>query len=61
MMNYYGPADFPNASRLARLWKSEDYEVINEEEEYRIARVESLKRRGKGAPKKKQTASNKKK
>ncbi|VEU23855.1 DEKNAAC104921 [Brettanomyces naardenensis] len=61
--NYYGPADFPSAARIVRLWKNEEYEVVNEDEEYRLDRVEDLKRRGKGAPKKKREASsgNKKK
>ncbi|GME85228.1 unnamed protein product [Ambrosiozyma monospora] len=53
MANYYAPSDLPTVSKLIKLWKNDEFDIINEEEEYRLDRVENLKRRGKGAPKKK--------
>jgi len=61
MASYYGPAEFPSVSKIARLWKDNEFEIVNEPEEYRLERIEARKRRGKGAPKKKREAGGKKK
>ncbi|AWU77847.1 uncharacterized protein C5L36_0D05730 [Pichia kudriavzevii] len=50
--NYYGPSDFPSIAKVARTLSTPSFTVINEPEQYRVERVEDLKRRGKGAPKK---------
>lgn len=52
LANYYGPTDFPSIAKVARSLSTPFYEVINEPEQYRVERVEDLKRRGKGSPKK---------
>ncbi|GME71799.1 unnamed protein product [[Candida] boidinii] len=56
LANYYGPSDFPTHAKLSKAWATSEYEILNEEEEYRVERVEDLKRRGKGAPKKQREA-----
>ncbi|KAF6010421.1 hypothetical protein HII13_003196 [Brettanomyces bruxellensis] len=61
MASYYGPAEFPSVSSIARLWKDDEFEIVNEPEEYRLERIETRKRRGKGAPKKKREAAGNKK
>lgn len=50
--NYYGPSDFPSIAKAAKALSTPFYDVINEPEQYRAERVEDLKRRGKGSPKK---------
>lgn len=52
LANYYGPSDFPNAASMIRRLSTPEMSVIDETEQYRLERVEDLKRRGKGAPKK---------
>ncbi|CAB4256096.1 similar to Saccharomyces cerevisiae YGR215W RSM27 Mitochondrial ribosomal protein of the small subunit [Maudiozyma barnettii] len=47
---YYGNPDFVKFKNLKTLFP--DSEFIDEEEQYRLSKVEGLKRRGKGAPKK---------
>ncbi|ODV86435.1 hypothetical protein CANARDRAFT_27646 [[Candida] arabinofermentans NRRL YB-2248] len=56
LANYYGPSDFPTVSKLINAWETEEFRIVDEDEEYRLERVEDLKRRGKGAPKKKREA-----
>ncbi|GMM55060.1 mitochondrial 37S ribosomal protein [Maudiozyma humilis] len=48
--SYYGNPDFLKFKNLKTLFP--DTEFIDEEEQYRLGKVEGLKRRGKGAPKK---------
>lgn len=52
LANYYGPSDFPSIAKVARQLSTPSFSVINEPEQYRVERVEDLKRRGKGSPKK---------
>lgn len=52
LANYYGPSDFPSIAKVARSLSTPSFTVINEPEQYRVDRVEDLKRRGKGSPKK---------
>lgn len=52
LANYYGPSDFPSIAKVARSLSTPDFTVINAPEVYRAERVEDLKRRGKGSPKK---------
>lgn len=52
LANYYGPSDFPNVSKMVKSLSTPEFQVVNEPEQYRLDRVEDLKRRGKGAPKK---------
>ena len=47
---YYGNPDLLKFKHLKTLFP--DSEFIDEEEQYRLSKVEGLKRRGKGAPKK---------
>lgn len=48
--NYYGNPDFIKFKNLKTLFPDSEY--IDEEEHYRLTKVEGKKRRGKGAPKK---------
>ncbi|SMN22351.1 similar to Saccharomyces cerevisiae YGR215W RSM27 Mitochondrial ribosomal protein of the small subunit [Maudiozyma saulgeensis] len=59
--SYYGNPDFIKFKNLKTLFPESEF--IDEEEQYRLSKVEGLKRRGKGAPKKtkKGTASGKSK
>lgn len=52
LANYYGPSDFPSIAKMAKSLSTPSFSVINEPEQYRVERVEDLKRRGKGSPKK---------
>ncbi|KAG0684247.1 mitochondral 37S ribosomal protein S27 [Pichia californica] len=52
LSKYYGPSDFPSIAKVARFLSTPSFQVINEGEAYRMERVEDLKRRGKGSPKK---------
>lgn len=52
LAKYYGPSDFPSIAKVARALSTPSFQVINEPEVYRMERVEDLKRRGKGSPKK---------
>ena len=61
LSKYYGPSDFPSIAKVARSLSTPGFRVINEPEAYRMERVEDLKRRGKGSPKKIREAANKKK
>lgn len=47
---YYGNPDFLKFKHLKTLFP--DTSFIDEQEEYRLSKIEGLKRRGKGAPKK---------
>lgn len=58
LANYYGPSDFPSIAKVARALSTPSFTVINEPEQYRMERVEDLKRRGKGSPKKIREASS---
>jgi hypothetical protein len=57
LANYYGPSDFPSIAKMAKALSTPSFSVINEPEQYRMERVEDLKRRGKGSPKKIREAS----
>lgn len=48
--SYYGNPDFIKFKHLKTLFPESDF--FDPEEQYRVVRLESLKRRGKGAPKK---------
>lgn len=61
LANYYGPADFPSPAKMLKLWKQEDYAVVDEVEEYRANLAASRRKRGKGAPKKKKEKADGKK
>ncbi|TID15058.1 hypothetical protein CANINC_004729 [Pichia inconspicua] len=58
LANYYGPTDFPSIAKMAKALSTPSFTVINEPEQYRVERVEDLKRRGKGSPKKIREASS---
>ncbi|KAG7880794.1 hypothetical protein KL905_002337 [Ogataea polymorpha] len=55
--NYYGPADFPTVFQIFKLWRVDDFRLVDEDEDYRQRRVRMLRKRGKGAPKKLKTPS----
>ncbi|KAH3671924.1 hypothetical protein OGAPHI_000110 [Ogataea philodendri] len=59
--NYYGPADFPTPFQIAKLWKSDDFRLVIEKEDYRQRRVNMLRKRGKGAPTKQKGPADAKK
>lgn len=50
LASYYGNKDFLTFSNLKTLFPLTNF--VDPDEEYRLNKVESLKRRGKGAPKK---------
>ncbi|ODV98168.1 hypothetical protein PACTADRAFT_185414 [Pachysolen tannophilus NRRL Y-2460] len=57
--NYYGNPDFLKFKDVAKLYKNEDFKLVDPREEYRLNLAASRKRRGKGAPTKKKEASSK--
>lgn len=50
IVDYYGTRDFLSFRNLKTLFPLDTF--VDPDEEYRVNKVESLKRRGKGAPKK---------
>ncbi|ANZ76519.1 BA75_04024T0 [Komagataella pastoris] len=56
--NYYGDPDFLKFKDVQKIYKFQEFGLINEEEEYRLMVNASRRRRGKGAPPKKKEASS---
>ncbi|CDK24898.1 unnamed protein product [Kuraishia capsulata CBS 1993] len=57
--DYYGDPSFPSFFTMRKLWRFEDLELTNMEEEHRLGMIDQRKKRGKGAPKKKSEATDK--